>query len=212
MTIEDEKPDIEDRGQVVAVDLSPTNWRFDVVAVPDTAFYPQHRVFYPTFQITSPKGTQFSIISGGGGAGEAWTFSYHKNPIRFSFLCGKVRGVSQRDIGPHSKGDNHLIGPSSTLFVIANESVEALDQRAQAEIFAELVQFLGLFSRHVPRDAKSEGMVFNIDENEDFRRQWCGRLDQTLHRWFGELEPVKFVTIQVRSLGRKGRFSIGVTG
>jgi len=179
--------------QILDLNLAADGWRLEVIGVPDFPDRPGLPLFTPTFHIRSPQGTVFSKTSGGGG--NSWRFTYSKNALRFEFSGGKTGGLEQRDAGPNAKGTAHEIGPKADLYVSSNEALTSLSDDAKRHLREELIQFLGVFSRHIPRDARGEGITLVVDQSLGFQQQWRDKLDGLLSRAFSGLEPVTLVRV-----------------
>lgn len=209
MNAENQKPTPLSNAEPINMDLSATGWQLEVIGMPDFPDRPDLPLYTPTLQIRSPQGTLF--LRKGGGLGENWLFDYSNAIQRFEFSIGKIGGTSQRDVGPNAKGTAHEIGPFASLYVRPNDGLISLSDGHKRQLLEEILQFIGFFSRHTPRNTKGSGMNVVVDQAEAFQRQWHDKLDGLLGKIFADLIPVARVEVWHHCVLGAGTFILAGT-
>lgn len=106
-------------------------------------------------EIFAPDGTVFVRRSGGGGT--SWLFEYRSDFLSFEFSCSKLNGSELRDVGS-GQATAHQLGPNAILHVRSNDELFALSELQRLEVFEDLMQFIGVISRHWPNVSAGKGM------------------------------------------------------
>ncbi|MEQ1651247.1 MAG: hypothetical protein ABL897_02035 [Hyphomicrobium sp.] len=161
----------------------------------------------PEFHIYSHRGTAFDKRFGGGGT--SWSFVYRKGDLSFEFRCSRRGGQEFRDVGP-GEATAHQLGPVALLHIIPEGKLAALSDQRKREVLEELVQFIGVVSRHWPKDSNGKGMRLEIDESVDFlQRLSKEKIDRLLSNLAGDVVPVFVVKLWHGPIFGSGEFAIG---
>jgi hypothetical protein len=136
-------------------------------------------------------------------------FVYRKNDLSFEFRCSKIDGQHYRDVGP-GEATAHQLGPVALLHITPNDKLAALSAQRKRDVLEELLQFIGVISRHLPKDTNGTGMHLEVDLSVDFlRRLPKEKIDRMLSNVMGGVVPVVVVELWRGPIFGSGKFAIG---